>query len=75
MQDTIDAIKARIAKYCPYKSRHFCDGKPNMSMAKEGEEMLPKSPCHLNKICPVRKPWLIGETNEERTNKSIHRNS
>lgn len=62
MQDTIDAKKARIAKYCPYKSRHFCDGKPNMSMANEGEEILPKPPCPLDRRCPVRKPWLIGET-------------
>lgn len=52
---TIDSKRARISSVCPYKSRHFCDGTPNLSVIKEGEVITPKPPCPLRKNCPVRR--------------------
>lgn len=43
-----------ILLHCPYKLHHFCDGTPNTSVLKEGEEARALPPCRLRGDCPVR---------------------
>lgn len=52
-----------VRRYCPYGSKHFCDGKPNLSVFSNDEKVVVKPPCPLRGDCPVR--YQIKKSEEE----------
>ena len=55
--------QATIERECIYGLTHFCDGKVNSSIAKEGTKPLPPCPCKAK--CELRKKTIIREGERE----------
>ena len=56
--------KKQIKQLCAYGFTHFCDGKVNKSVAKEGTNALP--PCPHKHECELRKFSIITEIKDEK---------